>query len=94
MDPFRIAVRALAAYVFLLILLRIAGKRAIRHGSPFDFVLALVIGDLVDNAIWAEVPMLQFVVAASTLVLMKLVLTVRRLRSAGRRAAEMAPRLP
>jgi uncharacterized membrane protein YcaP (DUF421 family) len=67
------------AYLFLLLLLRIAGKRTIKQGSPFDFVLALIIGDLVDDAIWAEVAISQFVVAAATLLLMKLVMTLRRL---------------
>lgn len=73
MDPLRIVIRVLFAYVLLLVLLRLAGKRAIRHGSAFDFVLALVIGDLVDNAIWAEVPLAEFAVAATTLLLAHLV---------------------
>jgi uncharacterized membrane protein YcaP (DUF421 family) len=67
MDPSRIAVRAVAAFVFLLILLRLAGKRAVAQGTPFDFVLALILGDLVDDLLWAEVPASQFVVAAGTL---------------------------
>jgi uncharacterized membrane protein YcaP (DUF421 family) len=67
MDPLRIAVRSLAAFVFLLGLLRRAGKRAIAQGTPFDFVLALILGDLVDDLLWAEVPASQFVVAAGTL---------------------------
>jgi uncharacterized membrane protein YcaP (DUF421 family) len=67
MDPLRVAVRSLAAFVFLLALLRLAGKRAIAQGTPFDFVLALILGDLVDDLLWAEVPASQFVVAAGTL---------------------------
>jgi uncharacterized membrane protein YcaP (DUF421 family) len=65
------------AYLFLLVLLRLAGKRSIRSGSPFDFVLALTIGDLIDDAVWAEVPVAQFVVAATTLVLTKLLMAWR-----------------
>ena len=75
MDPLRIAVRCVAAYVFLLALLRLAGKRTIQQGTTFDFVLALILGDLVDNAVWAEVPLANFMVAAATMVLMKLVMT-------------------
>ena len=72
MELLRIAVHTLFAYLCLLGLLRLSGKWTIRHGTTFDFVLALVIGDLIDDALWAEVPLSQFVVAASTLVLTKL----------------------
>ena len=68
----RVALRALAAYVFLHALLRFAGRQSIRHGTPFDFVLALILGDLIDNAIWAEVPFAQFAVASVTLVVTRL----------------------
>jgi uncharacterized membrane protein YcaP (DUF421 family) len=77
MDPLRTAIRCIVAYLFLLVLLRLAGKRSIRSGSPFDFVLALTIGDLIDDAVWAEVPVAQFVVAATALVLTKLLMTWR-----------------
>ena len=81
MDPLRTAIRCIVAYLFLLVLFRLAGKRSIRSGSPFDFVLALTIGDLIDDAVWAEVPVAQFVVAATTLVLTKLLMTWRALGS-------------
>jgi uncharacterized membrane protein YcaP (DUF421 family) len=80
MDPLRIAARCLVVFIFLLTVLRISGKRTIRHGSAFDFVLALIIGDLVDDAIWGEVPLSQFVVASATLLLMKISLTWSRSR--------------
>ncbi len=70
MDPARIAVRALAAFVYLLVLLRLAGKRAVAQGSPFDFVLALVLGELADKFLSGKVPAGQFVVATGTLGLM------------------------
>lgn len=75
MDPLRIAIRCILAYLFLLVLLRLAGKRSIKSSSPFDFVLALTIGDLIDDAVWAEVPVVQFIVAATTLVVTKFVMT-------------------
>ena len=67
MDLTGIAVRAIVAYVVLLSMVRATGKQAIRHGTTFQFVIALIIGDLVDNAIWAEVSLLQFLVAVVTL---------------------------
>ena len=79
MDPLSIAIRALATFGFLLILVRLSGKRTVREGTSFDFVLALVLGDLVDDAVWSEVPMAQFVAAAGALVFMKLALTAHKL---------------
>jgi uncharacterized membrane protein YcaP (DUF421 family) len=79
MELGSIAVRGLATYVFLLALIRLAGKRVIKEGASFDFVLALILGDLIDDAVWSEVPFAQFVVAASTLVLLKLLFTVQKL---------------
>jgi uncharacterized membrane protein YcaP (DUF421 family) len=70
MDPAHIFVRALAAFMFLLVVLRLAGKRAIAQGSPFDFVLALILGELVDKFLSARVPARQFVVATGTLALL------------------------
>jgi uncharacterized membrane protein YcaP (DUF421 family) len=78
MDPLRIAIRCVLAYVFLLVLLRLASKQTLRQGTTFDFVLALVLGDLIDDALWAEVPIAQFVVATTTLVLLKLVATLHK----------------
>jgi uncharacterized membrane protein YcaP (DUF421 family) len=69
MDPFRLFARAVLAYAFLLVMVRLSGKRIVAHGSTIDFVLALVFGDLVDDLIWAEVAAAQFVVAAGSLFL-------------------------
>jgi uncharacterized membrane protein YcaP (DUF421 family) len=69
-------VRAAAAVLFQLFLLRTAGRRAIRHGTTFDFVLALILGDMVDDVLWSEVPFAQFAVATSTLILAKLGFTL------------------
>jgi uncharacterized membrane protein YcaP (DUF421 family) len=84
MDLGSIAVRALCTYLFLVLLLRLSGKRVIKEGASFDFVLALILGDMIDDAVWSEVPFAQFVVAASTLVLLKLLFTLPKLRQAAR----------
>lgn len=67
MELHRIAIRALFVYVMLLGLIRLSGKRTISEGTPFSFVLALILGDVIDDALWAEVSMAQFVAAAGTL---------------------------
>lgn len=37
--------RALAVYVFLLVIFRISGKRTFAQITPFDFVLLLIVGE-------------------------------------------------
>lgn len=67
MELTRIAIRALFAFLFLLVLLRTSGKRIVAQGTTSDFVIALVLGDLIDDLLWAEVPAAKFVVGAGTL---------------------------
>ncbi len=69
MDPLRIAVRAVFAYVFALALIRATGKRSVSQGDMASFVLAIILGDMFDDALWAEVSMSEFVVGAGTLAL-------------------------
>jgi uncharacterized membrane protein YcaP (DUF421 family) len=65
---FKIAIRVLFGYFFLLVIIRLSGKRTLSEATSFDFVLSLILGDLIDDLIWAEVPAGQFVVAAGILV--------------------------
>ena len=67
MQLLGIIARAALSYVVLLTFVRISGKRTIRQGTAFDFTVALIVGDMVDDVIWAEVGVAQFVVACSTL---------------------------
>ena len=73
MELHRIAVRALFAYLVLLALLRSSGKRTVAEGTPFAFVLALILGDMVDDLLWAEVGAAQFAVAVATLTTAQIV---------------------
>lgn len=81
MDPIRIVVRVAVAYLVLNVLVRLTGKRTIQQGSPFDFTLALIIGDMVDDLLWAEVAASQFLVACGTLVFVQSALKWIRYRS-------------
>lgn len=73
MDLWRIAVRALVAYVYLLVTTRTSGKRAVSQATPFDLLVSLILGDLIDDAIWAEVSMAKFGAAVGTIVACDLV---------------------
>jgi uncharacterized membrane protein YcaP (DUF421 family) len=82
MDLWRIILRALFAYVFALTVMRIAGKRTVSHGDTSSFVVVVVIGDMFDDLLWAEVAAAQFVVGVGTLVLVHLSARLALLRSA------------
>lgn len=64
-----ILVRTVVTFVVLLALVRAAHKRAVSGASPFEFVLALVLGDTVDKVLLGEVGVVKFVVAVSSLTL-------------------------
>lgn len=87
MEIERLIIRTLFAYLVLHQLFRQAGKRTITsiggagNQSGIDLMLALIVGDLIDDLLWAEVPGTQFVTAAGTLVLLHVTLAVLRYRS-------------
>lgn len=81
MDLGSIAVRCLFAYAFLLLMTRLKGKHVVAEATPFDFVMALVLGDLIDDLLWAEVPASQFIVAAATIIFLDLLSTTMTYRS-------------
>ena len=81
MEPHRIALRAAFAYVVLLALLRASGKRTVAQGTAFDFVLALVLGDMIDDLLWAEVPAARFTVGVGMLTLVHALVSALAFRS-------------
>lgn len=64
----RIAVRAAVAYLYLLITTRMSGKSVVGQATPFEFLVALILGDLIDDALWAEVSMAKFGAAVSSIL--------------------------
>ena len=81
MDPLRILVRALFAYVVLLALVRVGGKRLVRHASTFDFTLSMILGDMADDLIWGEVDASVFAVGAGVLFLIHTAFDLLRFRA-------------
>jgi uncharacterized membrane protein YcaP (DUF421 family) len=65
-----IALRVLFAYVFVLAMVRASGKRTLAEGTPMDFLVSLILGDLFDDLFWSEVPASEFVVAVGILLMM------------------------
>ena len=67
MDLAGTAGRALATYLVLLILVRATGKASLKHGTAFQFVMALVVGDMVDGVIIGKVGVAKFLVGVVAL---------------------------
>jgi uncharacterized membrane protein YcaP (DUF421 family) len=59
--------RAAAVYVLLLIVVRFLGKRTIGNFSAFDLIVALMLGEVVDEIIYGDVRFIQGTVAIVTL---------------------------
>jgi uncharacterized membrane protein YcaP (DUF421 family) len=76
-----LAARSLLAYGWLLFLLRLDGKREIGQAGAFNFVLALILGDLVDDVLWGEVPVALFLTATAALVATHVAVSVAAYRS-------------
>jgi len=57
------AARAGAVYVLMLIVVRALGKRTVGNFSAFDLLVALMLGELVDEIIFGDVRFLQGTVA-------------------------------
>ena len=59
--------RAVAVYGLMLIVVRVLGKRTIGNFSAFDLIVALMLGEVVDEIIYADVRFIQGTVAIVTL---------------------------
>ena len=59
--------RAAAVYVLMLIVIRALGKRTVGNFSAFDLLIALMLGDLVDEIVYGDVRFLTGTVAIGAL---------------------------
>jgi uncharacterized membrane protein YcaP (DUF421 family) len=61
------AVRAFAVYALMLVVIRALGKRTVGNFATFDLIVALMLGEVVDEIIYADVGFLQGVVAITVI---------------------------
>ncbi len=62
--------RSLVMYAFLLLVMRLAGKRELGQVSPFDFVVAVLIGELAAIPLQGDrIPLLKGFVPIATIIL-------------------------
>ena len=66
-----LVIRCTIIYFFILVLLRLSGKRQIGQLAPFDLVLLLILANAVQNAMNAgDNSVLAGIILASTLILL------------------------
>jgi uncharacterized membrane protein YcaP (DUF421 family) len=66
---FELVIRSLVIYIFLIILLRVTGKRQVGQLAPFDLVLLLVLSNAVQNSMNAgDNSLVGGMIAATTLI--------------------------
>ena len=74
--------RAVIVYAFLILLLRLTGKRQVGQLAPFDLVLLLVLSNAVQNAMnGGDNSLIGGVVSATTLVGLNFLLGIATFRS-------------
>lgn len=64
---FHISIELLGGFISLLISIKIIGKRQMSQISPFDFISAIVLGELLGNAIYDDNVTLYQIIFASLL---------------------------
>ena len=70
-DWWEFILRGIIIYVFLIILLRVTGKRQIGEMSPFDLVLLLVLSNAAQNSMnGGAISLIGGMISAATLVAM------------------------
>src|SRR5215210_9173175 len=70
MDPHELlmtALRALGVYVLMLFVIRVLGKRTVGNFAAFDLLVALMLGEVVDEMIYGDVRFIQGTVAMVTI---------------------------
>ena len=77
-----LVVRAAVVYVFLLVLLRVTGKRQVGQLAPFDLVLLLVLSNAVQNSMNAgDNSLVGGLISAATLVLLNYLVAIATWRN-------------
>ena len=88
-----IVFRATFAYVFILFLLRVVGRRELSTMQPSDLILLVVMGDLIQNGVTqSDYSMTGVVLAVSTFGLLTVATSMIVFRS--RRASEVIEGVP
>ena len=81
-PAWELVLRGVLVYGFLLLLLRLTGKRQVGQLAPFDLVLLLVLSNAVQNSMnGGDNSLVGGLISATTLVLLNLVIGYATYRS-------------
>lgn len=81
---FEFVIRGVVVYAFLLVLLRLTGKRQVGQLAPFDLVLLLVLSNAVQNSMnGGDNSLIGGLISAATLVLLNFAVGQATYRSKG-----------
>jgi uncharacterized membrane protein YcaP (DUF421 family) len=67
-DSVQMALRAIAIYAIMLVLVRLASKRFLSKASAFDVIVAIMLGSIMSRAINGSAPFLPTIVASAALL--------------------------
>ena len=77
-----IAIRAIVLYVFLVVVMRVTGRRELAALSPFDLILLIVLGDAVQQGLTQDdYSVTGAIIAVSTLATMQVATSYVSFRS-------------
>ncbi|CAL8473637.1 DUF421 domain-containing protein [Caballeronia sp. S22] len=69
LDTLQMAARTIAVFIATLVLIRISGRRSFGQRSPFDYVVAILLGATLSRVIVGASPAIPTMVAALVMVL-------------------------
>src|ERR1044072_7567148 len=76
-----IAIRAALAFAFIFFLTRVAGRRDLSSMEPFDLIMLIVLGDLVQQGVTqSDYSVTGLVLAAGTIALMQILVSYLNFR--------------
>lgn len=66
-DLLLVALRASLVYFYVLVVIRILGKRTVQATAAFDLLVALMLGEVVDEVIYGDVTMAKGLLAITVI---------------------------
>lgn len=79
-EWWQMTIRAVIIFVYLLVLVRIGGRRAFGRLTPFDIVLGILLGSALSRCLTGNAPFLPTLAAAGALMALHMALAALALR--------------